>query len=220
LIVGFVVLFIRFLNFLQTFIRQPEYPSFHDDYDPGDFELFPFPGGEDIGQEPYEVNPVVMWLVLGFFLLVLSGLIIFAFVKLIMFAFKLLKAKHQRAIVNSNVFTETIEKIESSRKKRSKKSRAKRLTYSSLMTESERIKYIYYEYVRRAKRNGLTSDTISDTPNVILDEVVRNIQDSSEKKDKDFPLPGNLGGAFCKVRYGDCNDNADEIKACDFLHLK
>jgi hypothetical protein len=217
IIVGVIL---RFFRFLLSLSRRTEYQPIVEDNNPGEPDLFPLFGDEDIVYESVEVNPVLMWVFVGLLLLVLSVLILFALVKLIVFLFKLLKPTHQRIVLNNEVFTETIEKIESTRKKPGKKNRAKRLSYSSLQTESERIKYIYHEYVRRAKLNGLTRDAISDTPIETLDEITRTIKDSRDKKDKTFPPPGNLASAFCKVRYGDCNDTVSEIKACDFLHLR
>jgi hypothetical protein len=213
LIAGLAGLFARSLRFLLSLSRRTDYQSVPDDYSPGDFGLFPLIGDEDIVYEASEVNPVVMWLILGVFLLFLSTLIIFALIKLIPFIFKLLKTKHQRSITYNDVFTETIEKIESTRKKQSKKSRTKRLRYLDLQTERERIKYIYNEYVRRAKRHGLTRDAFNDTPNEILDEVTRSIQESREKRDQSFPQPGNLATAFNTVRYSDCNDSSIGITA-------
>jgi hypothetical protein len=219
LITGIAGLLGRLIRLIVSSLQR-EYQPVHDDYNPVYNDLFPLISDEDNIYDSSEINPIVMWVFLGFFLIILSTLIIFALIKLILFIYKLLKPKHQRGIQDNEVFTETIEKIETARKKRKKRSRNKRAGYSSLQTESERIKYIYTEYVRRAKRNGLTQDETSDTPNEVLDEVLRSIHDSQRNRDKSFPLPGNLGVAFNTVRYGNSNDSEDEINAFDFLHLK
>jgi hypothetical protein len=212
LITGIAGLLARLIRFIFTSLQR-DYQPFPDDYIPGNFDSFPLFSDEDIIYEQSEISPVVMWVFFGLLLLILSVLIIFALTKLILFLVKLLKSKHQRVVMDGEVFTETIERIKSSRKKRIKRNRTKRPRYASLQTESERIKFIYNEYVRRAKRNGLTQNANNDTPNEILGEVVRSIQDSQEKRDKSFPLPGNLGDAFNAVRYGDCNGSSLEIKA-------
>jgi hypothetical protein len=216
LIIGIAGLIMRFFRFLLT-RPQREYQDIPNEYFP---DSEPLLDDSDIIYESPDTNPVVMWLLLGFFLLVLSALVIFALIKLSLFLFKLLKAKQQRAIINNEVFTETIEKIKSTRKKRTKQNRNKRPRYSSLLTESERIKYIYNAYVRRAKRNGLTQDTNSDTPNEVLDEIVINLKENQGKQDKNFPLPGKLGIAFNTVRYGNYDDGTDETTSKDLLHLK
>jgi len=216
LIIGITGVIMRFFRFLLTSLQR-EYRPVPNEYFP---DSEPLIDDGDIIFESSEVNPVVMWLLIGLFLLVLSALIIFAFIKLILLLFKLLKSTHQRAITDNEVFIETIEKIEQGRKKRIKRSRDKRTRYSSLQTESERIKCIYNEYVRRAKRNGYTQDANSDTPNEVLDEVIRSIQDNQGEQNKSFPLPGNLANAFNTVRYGNFGDNTNKVEAHEFLHLK
>jgi len=167
------------------------------------------PPPEELGQngllfldldEPLEesrgVNLFSVQLVIGIILaalLSLLGYILFMFIRYVLRIF----GKWQyRASPENDVFTEVVEKITSERENRKSKGFIKHPGYSSLKTERERIIYIYREYVRRAKRNGLTSDSISDTPNEVLEEVSQNISENS------FPLPQELGLVFNTVQYG------------------
>jgi hypothetical protein len=111
--------------------------------------------------------------------------------------------------LESEVFTEVIEKIAPDLKKRAARRFNRQPRYSSLLTERERILYIYNEYVKRAKRRGFTRDGLSDTPNEVLDEVAQSIGDGEEA----FPLPDGLGAVYNAVRYGDVDvTGANELK--------
>ena len=102
--------------------------------------------------------------------------------------------------IQQAVFTEVIEKITPGRDKRAAKRRGRRQRYSSLQTERERILFIYREYVRRAKNNGLTGDHPGDTANEILNEIIENAGG------RNFPLPDGLGIAYNAARYSDDYD--------------
>ena len=167
-------------------------------------EEFPFLEETDPSGEPRPVPMIIVWILVGLSGLALFGAIVFAFIKLILFIFKLFKTKQQQTIFDNEVFTETIEKIVPTRKIRTVRNFFKRPRYSSLQTERERIIFIYNEYVRKAKRNNLTFDSTSDTPNEVLNEIAGNISE------KPFPLPENLASAFNTVKYG---NNIDPVAA-------
>jgi len=187
-----------------TFTPEPQPGNLQEN--PG---LPPFIGAPDPIQEPGLFYHVLMWLSVAILIIVMLFAIIFALVKITLLIVRLFITDHQRKKTNNEVFTETIEKVAPKRKEQKLRSYFKRPRYSSLLTDRERILYIYNEYVRRAKRTGLTHNSLNDTPNEVLDEITKNISESS------FPLPENLSAIFSIARYSDSNtDNlgADELK--------
>jgi len=147
--------------------------------------------------EPGLLYQIIMRVSLVILIAFMLFALIFALVKFTIFIIKLFKTDRQRPQINSEVFTETIEKVLPNRKEQKVRSYFKRPRYSSLLTDRERIFYIYKEYVRRAKRSGLTHDSLNDTPNEVLDEITKNVSGSN------FPLPESLSTVFNLAKYGD-----------------
>jgi len=164
-----------------------------------------FPDSYESASEPSIIGVILMWLVVGVLILAIITSIVIAMLKLIRFIMRLLKAEREKEATGNEVFTEIIEKISLVRKKRAFRGFTRQPRYSSLLTERERILYIYREYVKRAKRNGFTDDSFSDTANEILEEISQNANRES------FPLPDDLSAVFNAVRYS--NDSAIVVEA-------
>jgi len=159
--------------------------------------------------EATPLSPVITWIVTGIFLTALVVFLVLSFIVLTRLILRLLKKRQNTTALSDDVYTETIEKIKRERKKRKTRRYMGNLRYSSLKTNRERIIFIYNAYVKRAKRNGLTSNYQSDTANEILDEISCNI------KDNKFPLPEDLKIIFNTVKYGKDNMikiDTDELK--------
>jgi len=177
-------------------------------YDPDQATLF-----DDLepasDSEPRIVSPIIMQMAFGLFALIMLVLIVFALVKLVLFVIRLFKVGPQRNKESDDVFTETIEVLSPEKKERRLRNLLNRPRYSSLKTEHERIIFIYNEYIRRAKRTGLTRNDMSDTPNEVLDGITQSIAESN------FPHPENLAVAFNTVKYSTPDTEitgADELK--------
>jgi len=181
-----------------------------NDYVPDGQEELPFmTGEEEPPSEPHIIFQILMWIVAGLSILLMVAMVIFGIVKIILFIFRLFKAKQHKVMTNTEVYTETIEKISAIRKKRSVRNLIKRARYSSLQTERERFIFIYNEYVRKAKKIKLTQDKFSDTPNEVLNEITQNTSDNK------FPHPENLATAFNTAKYSNTDTGltgADALK--------
>jgi len=152
---------------------------------------------------------IMAWLTIA----ILIGAAVFLIIKLIILIVKLLmrlfKVNNNQRTPEYEVFTEVIEKITPGNKKRATLRYARKPRYSSLLTDRERILFIYNEYAKRAKRYGFTQNKNSDTPNEVLYEVSKNL--SNEK----LPMPGDLGLVYNAVRYNDDDvyaTGADDLK--------
>jgi len=150
-------------------------------------------------EESNGADPFLVQLIIGIIIAVFLSFIGFIFFILIRYALRLFGSWQQNISPENEVFTEIIEKITSERKKQKNKGAVKRPGYLSLKTDRERIIFIYREYVKRAKRNGLTADNIFDTPNDILNEIAQKADGSN------FPLPEELKDTFSIARYGNEN---------------
>jgi len=159
-------------------------------------------------------SSVIGNILIGLIVIALVGAIIFGIIKLSVRILKILlqhsKAREEIGVSESAVFTEIVEKLTPIIKKKMIQNREKQPRYSSLLTERERILFIYREYVRRAKNNGLTQDKCSDTPNEILEEI------AEKANGQNFPHTGELGTIYNTARYsnGDISNasSADELK--------
>ena len=122
----------------------------------------------------------------------------------------LLKLMRKTIPGESIAYTTVVEKIGPKRRRRSepKNLTVARQRYSSLRTEAERVRYVYREYVKRARQAGLTDDRPSCTPNDVLGEIDANTDDY-------LPPPGELGDKYNAARYGAGGlvaSGADELK--------
>jgi len=154
-------------------------------------------------------NPVLFWVITGALLTVVVSMAVFLLVMLVRLIIRVLRNRRGAVSFVSDVYSETIEKISPLQKKRKKRGSGGFVRYSSLSSDRERILYIYNRYVKRAQQGGFTQNNISDTPNIILEEVSQN---AGEKK---FPLPGNLGSLFNTAKYSDeeiVDENVGELK--------
>jgi len=168
----------------------------------------PFVSGSQ-PSEPSIIMMIISWIAIIAFLILFAGLIVFSIVKLVKYLIKLCMSEQNKATIRSEVFTEIIEKIEPLRKKRAPRSYIRQPRYSTLLTDRERIIFIYREYIKRAKRNGLTGDSLSDTPSEIIEEIAANISENN------FPPPEGLDKAFNTANYSNndlININTEELK--------
>jgi len=203
-------------------VPPPSAPAVQDD--------FPFFIDDEPVSESRPIPMVIIWILIGASALAMIGAIIFALIKIVIFIMSLFKTRSFKSITDSEVFTETIEKISPTRVKRSVRNLIRRPRYSSLLTERERILFIYNEYVKRAKKKGLTSDYANNTATEVLDEITlnaiinENIGKSSGKSTGtsksattgagNYTLPENLAEAFNKAK----DSNIDtELSGADAL---
>jgi len=150
----------------------------------------------------------LLWMVLA--ILAFGAVSLLTFI--VIFIFKLLKKlfiflgsfMREKQELEDFAYIEQVEKI--TRAKKREVLGRRRVRYSSLKTENERIRFIYREYVRRAKGKGFTGDPPSGTPDEILDGI-------DQTAEPPFPHPGRLGGAYNMARYGTFETSgADELK--------
>jgi hypothetical protein len=159
------------------------------------------------------INELFIRIFTWVFITLCIGAVAFFVVKLFImitgFLMRIFKARREKETLEYEVFTEVIEKIAPSRKKRASRFNIRRPRYSSLLTERERILFIYREYVRRAQRGGFTRNNAGSTPKEILNEVTQSINKET------FPPPEGLDFAYNAARYS--NDEteitgAEELK--------
>jgi len=162
-------------------------------------------------REPGLLYHIIMRLSMVVLVILMLTAFVLMLVKLTVLIIRLFNKDQQRKKANNEVFTETIEKVAPKRKDREKRRYFKRPRYSSLLTDRERVLYIYSEYIRRAKRIGLTHDNLNNTPNEVLDEITKNISKSS------FPLPEYLSVIYNIARYSYPNT---EITGVDELRRR
>jgi len=160
-------------------------------------------------EEPVAQNPVLIWIFAGFLIAAVLFMITFIVILFIKFLLRVFKDKQISTTTGSEVYSEIIEKISLVSKIRKKRAKAGSVRYSSLLTDRERVLFIYHKYVKRAQHDGYTYNSFSDTSSEILDEIA---QKAGESK---FPLPGNLSILFNSAKYGN-NPNftadANELK--------
>ena len=152
---------------------------------------------------------ILTWLTIAIVIGATAFLAIKLLILLAKLVMRLFRVNQDQKTREYEVFTEVIEKIEPGNKKRAPRRYTRRPRYSSLQTERERILFIYNEYVRRAKRYGLTQNKDSDTPNEILCEISQNLNNDR------LPMPDDLGLIYNTVRYNDdviSNTIADDLK--------
>jgi len=124
--------------------------------------------------------------------------LLFKLAKLVIKAVKYLIDLFRKTEPGDNIaYTTVVEKLGTARIKRSRPGGGAGLQprYSMLRTEAERVRFIYREYVKRARRGGMTDDRPGGTPNDILCDIAANAPDG-------FPLPGSLGDTYNAARYG------------------
>ncbi|MDR0324509.1 MAG: hypothetical protein LBI19_00250 [Oscillospiraceae bacterium] len=166
---------------------------------------------ELLGEEPGGFD-IPEWLITAIAIIAMTvfvGFLLFQCVKLLI---KLFKHLMERINMNWNEddvgYTEIVEAMERERLKNTR-TRLPRLRYKGLKTERERVRFIYREYVKRAKRGTLTYDRPAETPKEILSEIGIKAEDAG------FPPPEGLDDAYNAARYGGeetAVSGADEMK--------
>ena len=147
-------------------------------------------------EDPVAVNPVLLWIFAGFIIAAVLFMITFILVLFIRFLLRVFKDKQKGTTTGNEVYSEIIEKISPKNKIRKKRVKVGGVRYSSLLTDRERVMYIYHKYVKRAENNGYTYNSFSETPSEILDEITQKAEESK------FPLPGSLSVLFNSAKYG------------------
>jgi len=208
-IVGLIQSFFSFIeSVLQNLFATEELP-----YTPSDNAL-----PQEVYEYSYEAgaNNVVLGILVGVVFFAVAAILLYNIIGFVIKKIKKWlrrrKGEKDKVILVNDVFTEVIEDIIPARKKRSSRNHKAQRKYSSLLTERERIQFIYREYVRRAKRKGLTNDHNSSTPNEVLGEIAEN---ASKKA---FPHEEDLAVAYNAVRYS--NDDTVKIVKADELKRK
>lgn len=159
-------------------------------------------GGFDFGVPDDMAGADIPWFFhIAAFLTVAFAALFFLFmlIKLLLWMYGQLKQLfYTRGRREDIAYTEEIEKIGTGRKKRRSVFRGfkPRLRYPASAPERERVKFIYREYVRRAKQAGYTGDCSGHTACEILAEVEKNAAGSV------FPRPDGLAPAYNAARYG------------------
>jgi hypothetical protein len=108
-------------------------------------------------------------------------------------------------------YVEIVEKADRIRKKRRGRPRKLKLRpkYPAGASERERVRFIYREYVGKAKSAAYTTDPPGGTPGEILYGIGQKAAGS------DFPQPDGLGSVYNAASYGHSNTEvagADELK--------
>jgi len=191
-------------NALQNLIPEQSYQPPMPDALP----MFPeiYESAEESGVIHIIAN-ILFWILVIALVVSITVSLVLLFIRVLKLIQRYIKTWKPADMLENDVFTEVVEKSVFIRKATKLRRYERKPRYSSLMTERERILFIYHEYVRRAKRNKLTIDNFSDTPSEVLEEIAGNV------KEKAFPEPKGLSTAYNIARYSnDFSDVADSAE--------